>query len=167
MTKKWGHVQLTTFLACLTYQFDNGGMDDVTMYGANLFGQFNLLKADKIIDQALYGPGVTRYRGGVSSGLDANGNLEAIVDNGFTLGYQHHRSDKFTSLAVHNHELSTNTDGQLGSSLNKTDYIAANLVWHFYRKHLLGQNNFMEPEFNSETDGSVDRLQFSVKYVFN
>ena len=140
----------------------------MTMYGANISGQVNLFKADKIIYQVLYGPGVARYRGGVSAGLDADGSLEAIVDEGFTLGYQHKWSEKFTSLAVYNHGLNNNTDGQPESSLHKTNYIAANLIWHFLPKAFVGVEYLHGTRTDkSEAEGSADRLQFSVKYVFN
>lgn len=167
-TKKWGHIQLTAFIARLTYQYEAGGMDDVTMYGANLSGQINLLKADKIIYQALYGPGVGRYRGGLSAGIDANGNLEAIVDEGFTIGYQHQWVDNLTSLVVFNHGLNNNTDGQPGGDLHKTNYIAGNLVWHFLPKATVGAEYLHGSRTDKNTnDGSANRVQFSVKYVFN
>ena len=168
LTKEWGHIQLTAFIARLTYQFDTGGKDDVTMYGANLSGQINLLKADKIIYQALYGPGVARYRGGLSAGLDADGNLEAITDEGFTIGYQHQWMDDLTSLVVYNHGLNNNTDGQPGSALHKTNYIAGNLIWHFIPKAFVGAEYLHGTRTDNDgDDGTANRLQFSVKYVFN
>jgi hypothetical protein len=168
LTKNWGHVQLTAFIAQLTYQFNAGGKDDISMYGANLSGQFNLLKADKIIYQALYGPGVARYRGGLSAGLDADGNLEAITDEGFTLGYQHQWIEGVTSLVVYNDGLNNNTEGQAGSDLHKTNYIAGNLIWHFLPQALVGAEYLHGTRTDKNgTDGQANRLQFSIKYVFN
>lgn len=167
-TKKWGHVQLTGFLARLTYEFDSGGSDAVTLYGANLSGQFNLFKADKFIYQALYGPGVGRYRSGLSAGLDADGNLEALMEGGFTFGYQHQWVEKLTSLVVYNHGVVNNTDGQPGSDINITNYVAANLIWHFLPNAFIGAEYLHGTRTdNSGDDGAANRLQFSAKYIFN
>src|SRR5688572_26255883 len=97
ITKKWGHVQLSGFAAQLRYRITAGGTQDVSLFGGNLSGQFNILKKDKLIYQVVYGPGVGRFRGGLSAGLDANGELEPITDMGATAGYQHFWSDRFSS----------------------------------------------------------------------
>ena len=116
----------------------------------------------------MYGPGVGRYRGGLSAGLDANGNLEAIVDKGITVGYQHQWSEKFTSLAVYNHGIIENTSGQMDNSLHMTNYTAANLIWHFTPKAFVGvEYLYGEREDKDGSEGYANRLQFSVKYVFN
>ena len=168
LTKDWGHIQLTAFLGKLTYQYDAGGKDDVTMYGVNLSGQLNLFKADKIIYQGLYGPGVGRYRGGLSAGLDANGNLEAITDEGFTLGYQHQWVEGVTSFFIYNHGLNNNTEGQPGNSLYKTNYLAANVIWTILPKVLIGAEYLHGTRTDkNDSNGLANRLQFSVKYAFN
>jgi hypothetical protein len=71
VTKPWGHVQLSGFAGMLQFRPTTGEVDDVSLFGANLSGQFNLLRKDKLSYQAVYGPGVARYRGGLSAGLDA------------------------------------------------------------------------------------------------
>lgn len=168
LTKDWGHIQLTAFVAQLTYQYNAGGKDDVTLYGVNLSGQLNLFKADRIIYQGLYGPGVGRYRGGLSAGLDASGNLEAITDEGFTVGYQHQWVEGITSFFVYNHGLNNNTEGQPESSLHKTNYLAANLIWQFLPKAMVGMEYLHGTRTDKdESEGKANRLQFSVKYVIN
>ncbi|MDZ7608576.1 MAG: DcaP family trimeric outer membrane transporter [Cyclobacteriaceae bacterium] len=126
VSEKWGHIQLSAFLAHLTYEYTAGGNDKETFYGGNLSGRLNVAKADYLFFQGLYGPGIGRYRGGMSSGLDADGNLEAIVDKGFTLGYEHRWCNAFTSLVVYNHGINENTEGQPSNSLYQTNY-GANL----------------------------------------
>ncbi len=168
LTKEWGHIQLTGFVGYITYELDAGGSQSATLYGANLSGQLNLFKADKIIYQALYGPGVGRYRGGLSVGLDKNGKIEPIVDEGFTLGYQHQWVPKFTSLVVYNHGFNYNTDGQPGNSFNRTNYFAANLIWHFMPNAFAGIEYLYGTRTNKDgADGEANRFQFSMKYSFN
>lgn len=168
ITKDWGHFQLSAFAAQIRYRQDDGQTHDVGLYGANLSGQFNIGEKDKLIYQGVYGPGVGRFRGGLSTGLDANGNLEAIVDTGITLGYHHYWSSAFSSLVVYNQGTNNNTDGQPGTDLKHTNYFAANLLWHFVDNAFAGVEYLRGArEDKSEQDGTANRLQFSVKYKFN
>ena len=168
ITKKWGHIQLSGFAAQLRYRFTAGGTDEVSLFGGNLSGQFNLLKKDKFIYQAVYGPGVGRFRGGLSAGLDANGELEPITDMGATVGYHHFWNDSFSSLLVYNQGSIKETDGLPPNDISRMNYIAANLIWHFTEKAFVGIEYLHGTrEDISEEDGSANRLQFSVKYSFN
>lgn len=167
-TKDWGHVQLSGFAAQIRYRFAAGGKQDVSLFGLNFSGQYNLLDQDKIIYQVLYGPGVGRFRGGLSAALDSNGELEALTDVGITAGYLHYWSKAFSSLVVYNWGSNDNTDGQLSSDLNKTNYFAANLLWHFVDNAFVGMEYLHgRREDKSELEGTANRLQFSVKYKFN
>lgn len=168
VTKKWGHVQLSAFAGKLQYRFDTGNTESVTLFGVNLSGQFNLLEKDKIIYQAVYGPGVGRFRGGLSAGLDSNGNLETLTDSGLTIGYQHQWTGAFTSFVVFNQGSNDNTEGQPGTSVHMTNYLAANLIWHFVENAYAGIEYLhgTREDFD-ETSGTANRLQMSVKYIFN
>ncbi|MEP3389791.1 MAG: DcaP family trimeric outer membrane transporter [Reichenbachiella sp.] len=168
LTKKWGHLQVSGFAAQIRYRQTAGQTQDVGLYGVNLSGQINVLEKDKVICQGVYGPGVGRFRGGLSTGLDANGNLEAIIDSGFTLGYQHAWSPAFSSLLVYNQGSNDNTEGQPGSDIKYTNYFAANLLWHFVENAFAGVEYLHGTrEDKSQEDGTANRLQFSVKYKFN
>jgi hypothetical protein len=168
VTEKWGHVQLSAFLASIRYRFDAGNKEDITLYGANLSGQFNLFKKDKIIYQAVYGPGIGRYRGGQSVALDQNGNLETLTDLGLTFGYEHYWNDKLSSLVVYNYGLVDNTDGQPGSALESTNYFAANVIYNIMKGTFVGVEYLRgnRADFNG-ADGTANRLQLSVRYSFN
>ena len=168
ITKNWGHVQVSGFAAQLRYRFSAGGSDEVTLFGGNLSGQFNFLKKDKFIYQVVYGPGVGRFRGGQSAGLDDNGDLEPITDFGATAGVQHFWNDKLSSLLVYNQGSNDTTEGQPATDIATMNYMAVNLLWHFV------ENAFVGVEFLRGTredinkqDGAADRIQFSVKYSFN
>jgi hypothetical protein len=169
VTKTWGHVQLSAFTGKLVYRFDAGGTDEVSLFGGNLSGQFNLFeRKDKFIYQVVYGPGVGRFRGGLSAGLDENGELEALTEAGITLGYEHRWSSAFSSLVVYNQGRVDNTEGQLGTAIQGADYVAANLLWHFTSNAFAGVEYLwgLRQDFNKE-DGTANRLQFSVRYTFN
>src|SRR5690606_22103136 len=109
VTKDWGHIQVSGFLASIRYRYDSGPKDDVDLYGANLSGQFNFLKSDMLIYQVVYGPGIGRYRGGQSVALDQNGALEPLTDLGLTVGVQHYWTEKLSSLVVYNYGEVDNT----------------------------------------------------------
>ena len=168
VTKPWGHIQLSAFAAKLVYRFDSEGKDDVSLFGGNISGQLNLFRKDKLIYQVVYGPGVGRYRGGLSAGLDENGNLEALTDSGFTIGLEHQWSSAFSSLVVYNQGRVDNTPGQPATSIQGADYLAANLLWHFTERAFAGVEYLwgLRRDFNEE-DGTANRLQVSVRYTFN
>ena len=168
ITKKWGHVQLSAFAAQLHYRFSAGGSDKVSLFGGNLSGQLNFLKKDKLIYQVVYGPGVGRFRGGFSAGLDANGDLEAITDFGVTAGLQHFWNDKFSSLLVYNQGSIDTTVGQPQTDISSMNYMAVNLIWHFVDNAFAGIEYLRGTrEDINEEDGTANRIQFSVKYSFN
>ena len=168
ITKKWGHVQLSGFAAQLRYRITAGGTQDVSLFGGNLSGQFNLLKKDKFIYQVVYGPGVGRFRGGLSAGLDANGELEPITDMGATAGYQHFWNDRFSSLIVYNQGSMDDTAGQPVNEISRVNYMAVNLLWHFTEGAFVGVEylNGTREDISGE-DGMANRIQFSIKYTFN
>src|SRR5688572_3721213 len=168
VTKDWGHVQLSGFAAQLRYRYSAGGSDQVSLFGGNVSGQFNFLKKDKVIYQVVYGPGVGRFRGGYSAGLDANGNLEPITDLGATAGIQHFWNDKFSSLVVYNQGSNDTTEGQPGTDVSTINYMAINLLWHFTDNAFAGVEYLRgtREDINDE-NGTANRIQFSVKYSFN
>lgn len=169
MTKKWGHVQLSGFGAKLVYRYSSGTTDELFLYGLNVSGQFNLAQQkDKLIYQVVYGPGAGRFRGGLSAGLDGNGNLEALTDTGFTVGYEHRWSDAFSSLFLYNQGSVNNTEGQPATSLQAAQYAAANLVWHFAPQAFAGMEYLwgLRKDANEE-QGTANRVQLSFRYAFN
>lgn len=169
MTKPWGHVQFSGYAGKLVYRFTSGGTDEVTLMGANVSGQFNFNnKQDRLFYQVLYGPGIGRTRGGISAAIDENGNLKALTESGFTIGVDHRWSDSFSSVIMYNQGRVDNLAGQPGSAIQGADYVAANLLWHFAEHALAGVEYLwgLRQDFN-EADGSANRVQFSVKYVFN
>ena len=169
ITKDWGHIQLSAFAAKLEYRYDSGGTDDVFLYSGNFSGQLNLFqKKDKFIYQIVYGPGAGRYRGGLSAGLDENGDLATLLEGGLTLGYEHRWSQAFTSLFLYNQGWVNNSENQPTTALQGTDYFATNLLWHFTDRAFAGVEYLWgKREDNDGADGIANRIQFSIKYTFN
>ncbi len=167
-TKKWGHIQISGFLATIRYRYDSERQDDLTLYGGNLSGQFNISKKDKIIYQAVYGPGIGRYRGGQSVALDQNGSLKTLIDLGLTFGFQHFWNEKLSSLFVYNYGNVDNTEGQPESALQTTSYFATNVVYNVMKGTFIGLEYLRgnRADFNGD-DGTANRLQLSVRYSFN
>jgi hypothetical protein len=168
ITKKWGHIQASAYAGKLQYRFTAGGTESVSLFGVNLSGRLNFLEHDYFIYQGVYGPGVGRMRGGISAALDSNGDLEALTDMGFTLGVQHAWIPTVTSLLTYNHGINDNTAGQAGNSLYMTNYLAANLLWHFTDKAFVGIEYLRGTREDKDGDsGDANRIQCSVKYAFN
>jgi hypothetical protein len=168
ITKKWGHIQLSGFAALIRYRYDAGGKEDVTLYGGNLSGQWNVMKNDKIIYQIVHGPGVDRFRGGLSTGLDSNENLKALTGTGITVGLQHSWSSAFTSSLVFNQGKNNSTSEIPDNNIRHTRYTAANFLWHFTNSGFVGVEYLWGSRENiSGDDGTANRIQFSVKYGIN
>jgi hypothetical protein len=127
----------------------------------------NFAKTDKFFYQVAYGPGVARFRGGLSAGLNAAGELEALTDLGFTLGVEHHWSPSLYSVVVFNHGEVDNTEGQPFSSASLVSYAAADLIWNFTPKAFVGVEYLwgMRKDLD-ESDGTANRVQLSVRYSF-
>ena len=168
-TKPWGHVQLSGYAGKLVYRYNSGGTDEVNLFGANFSGQLNFnSKKDRFFYQVLYGPGIGRTRGGISAALDGNGELKALTEYGFTAGIDHRWNDKFSSVFVYNSGSVDNLAGQPDSAIQSADYAAANLLWHFAENAMAGVEYLwgLRKDLN-DSEGRANRLQFSVKYVFN
>lgn len=167
-TKKWGHVQLSGFAGYLQYDYTGDSTTNINLFGGNISGQFNILKKDKLIYQAVYGPGVSRYRGGVSAMPGDDGVPEALTDFGVTLGYQHFWNDTWSSLVIYNTGMVELPESAAGSSFESGQYLAANVVWHFIPKAFAG----IEYLYGTRNDfdgasGNANRIQFSMQYTFN
>ena len=168
VTKHWGHFQLSSFFGQLRFQPTVGAADNVFLYGVNLSGLFVVFKKDKLAYQVLYGPGVARYRGGISAGIDENDKLEAIVGVGYTVTYLHQWSHAFSSLFVFNYGEEDNTRGQPANDVNSINYMAINLLWHFAENAFAGVEYLRGTRTDiDDSDGTANRLQFSVRYSFN
>jgi hypothetical protein len=61
-----------------------------------------------------------------------------------------------------------NTVSQPLSSIHSGDYVAANLLWNFAERALVGAEYLWGLREDLDgADGTANRIQFSVKYTFN
>ncbi len=167
LTKPWGHVQLSAFVAKLVYRFDTGDMDKVSLFGGSASGIFNIAQKDRLFYQVAYGPGVARFRGGMSAALDGAGELQALTDLGYTLGYERHWTSSLYSVFVYNHGEIDNTEGQAPNAAAIGSYAAADLIWNFTEKAFVGIEYLwgMREDLDG-SDGTANRLQLSLRYSF-
>jgi hypothetical protein len=168
-TGSWGHVQLSAFLATLSYRFSaTDELDNVVLAGGNLSGQVKVFKRDKLSSQAIFGPGASRYRGGEVAGLDENGNLESINGVGITVSYQHYWTSSVSSLLVYNQGIENNTAGQPSNNISSANYMTANVIWDITESLFIGAEYLRGTRENiSGESGTANRIQFSARYSFN
>jgi hypothetical protein len=164
-----GHLQISGFAAQLAYRPLSGDLQKLALYGLNLSGQFMFRKEkEKLSFQVLYGPGAGRYRSGLSAAPDASGDIQALVDLGATLSFEHNWSDQFSSFFIYNTGRVFNTEGQANSALEGVDYAAANLIWKFAPGASTGIEYLWGlRQDKGDASGTANRVQWSVKYVFN
>lgn len=168
ITNKWGHIQLSGFLASVRYQYDTGNKDDLTQYGGNLSTKLRIGSNTNFTGQIIYGKGITRFKGGNSVGLDRSGNIESINEFAFTAGLQQKWSSKVSSFIVYNHGNLDNTAGQPDSDLTATSYYAINTIYNLTPTTFIGLEYLWGERKNiNGTKGNANRLQFSFKQSIN
>ncbi|MCB0482266.1 MAG: porin [Flavobacteriales bacterium] len=168
LSKKWGHLQVSGFVADARYRFDSSGVKDIPLYGVNVSGKWNVYKKDYLIYQVLAGAGTARYRGGQSVALNMKGDIVPLNDLALTLGFHHQWSPKLTSLLVYNHGIVDNTMGQPLSSVKTANYLAGNLIWKMVENGFVGIEYLRGERIDYDDDqGVANRIQLSVKYQFN
>lgn len=168
LTDEWGHVQLSGFKGLARFDADSGAVEDIQTYGVNLSGQMNFGKKDKFIYQALYGPGLARYRFGKYAAPDDEGRIQPIVGAGFTFGVLHYWSAEWSTFLLYNYGIEDPQEGQPGTDTKAASYAAVNLLWRFTPCAFAGVE-FLHGmrEDVSEEDGTADRIMFSIQMNIN
>jgi hypothetical protein len=165
---QWGHVQLSAFFTQISYRYDSTalGTSDLPLYGLNLSGMFNLFGNDQMIYQVAGGTGIGRYRGMVSAGPDATGELSGLQDLGITVGYQHNWSKQWSSYGVYNLGLSVSGSEQGIADDRRGSYLAVNTIYRFLPYAWVGLE-YLHGRLSDGLEGSgqANRLQMSVKYM--
>jgi hypothetical protein len=163
----YGHVQLGLFAGAARFNPAAGPADNAFLWGANLSTKIDVCKKDYAIAQLTYGPGVGRYRGGITAAPDANGNLDAVEAFAVMGAYQHAWSDEWRSNATYSWAKGNLPGGVPATTTESVSYLAVNLIWQFCDKawcgveYLYGSN-----ETQDDHRGEANRVQFSVRYSF-
>ena len=166
-TNEWGHAQLGLFAGAARFNPDVGPADNQFLWGANLATKIDVCKRDYALGQVTYGPGVGRYRGGITAAPDANGNLDAVETFGLCGAYQHAWNDEWRSNFTYAWAKGRVPGGAPATTTESLSYLAANVIWQFCDKawcgveYLYGSN-----ETQDDHRGEASRVQFSVRYNF-
>jgi hypothetical protein len=69
---------------------------------------------------------------------------------------------------VFNYGFEDNTEGQSGTAIARANYMAFNLLWHFAENAFAGIEYLRGTREDVDaSNGTANRLQFSVQYKFN
>lgn len=149
----------------------SGGIDaDTVGYGVSASGRIPLTPNDDIRFQANWGEGIGRYIGlGISADAAVDGNdIEAIGVAAGYLAYRHAwnaqwRTTVTASTFQADNDVALTTDGVTKSVVSGS----VNLLYSPTKKLTVGtEYRHAEREVESGADGTLDRLQFSAKYIF-
>src|SRR5262249_61603003 len=133
-THDCGHVQPGLLAGAARFAPAAGAADDVFLWGANLSTMFDVGRKDHAIVQVTYGPGVGRYRGGITAAPDSNGSLDAVEIFGLMGAYQHAWNDEWRSTATYAWARSNLPGGVPATTTASVSYLAVNLIWQFCDK---------------------------------
>ena len=126
-----------------------------------------MCKKDYAIAQLTYGPGVGRYRGGITAAPDANGNLDAVEIFGVMGALQHDWTDEWRSTVSYSWGKANLPGGVAATTTESVSYLAANVIWQFCDKawwgieYLYGSNETFD-----DHRGEANRVQIAVRYDF-
>jgi hypothetical protein len=150
---------------------DAGGLDATEMgYGISVSGKLPLGPRDDIRFMANWGEGIGRYIGlGISADAAVNGDeLDAIGIVAGYVAYRHAWTDKLRTTITASTFRADNDVVLTGDGVTKSIVSGSiNLLYSPASKITFGaEYRHAEREVESGADGSLDRLQFSAKYVF-
>lgn len=162
-----GHCQLGLFAGTARYDPDTEPADTVMLWGTNLSTKLKIGESDKLFLQGTYGPGVGRYRGGITAMPDAAGELEPVDVLGAMVAYEHHWSTEWRSTVTYSWGKGDLPAGVAGDSVEVLEYAAANLIWQFSDRAWAGVEYLYGSREDSDgSRGEANRIQFSVRFDF-
>src|SRR5262245_26050341 len=135
---EYGHVQMGLFAGAARFNPDAGSAENAFLWGLNLSSKFDLCKHDYGIVQLTYGPGVGRYRGGITAAPDASGNLEAVEVFGVMGALQHDWNEQWRSNVSYAWAKANLPGGVAATTTEPLSYLAANVIWQFCDKAWCG-----------------------------
>ncbi|MDQ1333571.1 MAG: hypothetical protein QG552_521 [Thermodesulfobacteriota bacterium] len=168
----WGHLKPAILLRDIRGEDSGGDVQSELGWGTSLSSTINLPilgKKDNLRFQMVYGRGIGSYMNedGVNDGVLDGGNLKLLpVFSGFG-AIQHWWMDGLRSNAVFGWLDMDNQDGESGSALCRTLYLAGNLIWSPVKQMDIGGEILWGQRKNRDSArGAATRIQFSAKYKF-
>lgn len=162
----WGHVQASAFLGQARFRFDTGDTESETLWGVMGSGRVHTFGEDEAYAQLVYGQGIGRYRGGLTSMIDASGQLENLTAAAGMIGYQHYWSPRWSSNAVYSLVSLEDDVGDPAITNDRLETAAVNLrYWILPKKVWVGGEYLWGlRELRDGSDGSADRVMISFNF---
>ncbi|HEX6812146.1 MAG TPA: DcaP family trimeric outer membrane transporter [Planctomycetota bacterium] len=160
-----GHCQVGAFAGTARFDPDAAPADTVFLWGWNFSTKLKVGDRDQFYLQGTYGPGVGRYRGGITAAPDAAGGLEPIDVLAGMVGYEHHWSAKWRSTVTYSWGEGDLPAGAPLANPDMLEYLAANLIWQFSDRAWAGVEYLYGAREDADgTRGEANRLQFAVRF---
>lgn len=167
---KWGELVVSALARQLTYKV--GAVDtNETSFGLSASGTLNVGQ-DNIKFMLTQGQGLGRYIGlNIAHGAVLDGDeLDAIDSTSGFVAYQHKWNSQWRSTFLYSFFSADNNTDLLaisGDPTKSAQSYSANILYSPVKRLTFGAElKHAEREQESTTDGSLERLQFSVKYAF-
>ena len=164
-----GHIQGSAFLGQARFRPDIGEAEDIALWGVMVSGRIRTFGDDEVYAQLAYGPGIGRYRGGVTSALDPLGQLHNLTVGALMIGYHHYWSSHWSSNAVYAvAELVEDDVGDPSITQKRLEYGAINLRYWIVPRQIYvgGEYLWGFRQIVSGANGTADRVQFTVNFNF-
>ena len=148
-----------------------------TRWGLNLSSTINVMKADAIKAQVVYGEGMENYMNDAPLDVGVKTNFSnpakpflgvPLPVLGFMAFYDHTWNDRFTSSIGYSQVHITNSDGQLPSDFKMGSYALANVLYNPIKDLMFGvEVQWGQRQNNSNGWTANDsRIQFTAKYSY-
>jgi len=169
---EWGHLKPAILFRDVCAEAPDSGMKSEFGWGASLSSTIHLPilgKKDNLKFQLVYGRGIGSYMNedDVDDGVLKGAELKLLpVFSGFG-AVQHWWMEGLRSNAVFGWVDVDNQDAEPGGALNRTLYLAGNLIWSPVRQMDIGGEILWGQRKNRDrASGAATRIQFSAKYKF-
>ncbi|MEO1614666.1 MAG: DcaP family trimeric outer membrane transporter [Planctomycetota bacterium] len=149
----------------LGFQRTDQPVVDEIAYGFNFTGSALIVERTKLYSQITFGDGIGSYRGSndvVSTGPDS---AELLPMFGWMIGIHHEWNDHWTSNVTFSELILDDLDGQQGSNLRSTEYLAVNFINNPYERVFWGAEYLYGSRQNQDGHfANAHRLQLSVGF---
>jgi len=166
----WGNLSIASMIREL--KINEMGIDDSALGGAiSVAGKFALNDGDDLRWQVNYGNALGRYLGLNSfnvGALDAENNIDLTTQYGVLAAYRHRWNDRLHSSLGASYSSADNDTAISGFAVPRSYQSAhADIIWSPVNRMSLGAEYIWgRREDESGNDGTLNRLQFSAKYVY-
>ncbi|MCX5808122.1 MAG: DcaP family trimeric outer membrane transporter [Proteobacteria bacterium] len=177
----WGHLQAAGLFRGMAFNPTTPSGDNQMNigWGFNLTGELKTWGKNSILFGGTFGKGIARYMNDMGGlGLDAvpkrpgSNDLGTPGTFGGTLAYGHWWSETLNSNFVYSYSFLDNLPGQATlpgqpAAYRSAQYGAANLLWYFTKRVMLGVEYLYGyyQDYNRDS-GTASRLQSSVRFNF-